>query len=229
METFGTAELLFLSVTLISMAVVLISYKLGKAYVIALTAVGLVLANVVGPKIVSVFGFAITAGTPIFAVLPLATDLLTEKYGKKVARNAVFAAFLGMGLFILVSQLIIAMQGLSFAADANNAVDTILGASLRLMIASPIAYLIWQMVDIRVYAWIKQKTGEKLLWLRNNVSTVIAQAGSTYTFFALAFAGTGNPWVEIATVTVVFYWIIAVIDTLFVYLSYRIEPLELEI
>lgn len=229
MDILSTTEFWFLLTTLLSMALMLIAYKLGKRYVIALTAVLLVLANVMGPKIVSVFGFAITAGTPLFAALPLATDLLVEKYDKKVARNAVYAAFLGMVLFILVSQPIIAMQWLSFAEQAGKAVDTILSQSLRLMIASPVAYFLWQLVDIKVYAWIKDKTGESLLWLRNNASTVIAQAGSTYTFFALAFVGTENPWIEIATVTVVFYWVIALIDTVVVYLSRGIEPMELEI
>jgi hypothetical protein len=227
MELFHTTEFLFISTTLVSMGVVLFAYKLGKVYVIALTAVALILANVIGPKIVSVFGFAITAGTPIFAVLPLATDLLTERYGKKVAKSAVYSAFLGMLLFILVSQLIIAMEWLSFSETTGRAVDTILGSSLRLMVASPVAYVVWQMVDIGLYLWIKEITGEKYLWLRNNVSTFVAQTGSTYMFFGLAFTGTGNPWIEIATVTVVFYWIIAIIDTPFAYLSRRIKPLEL--
>ncbi len=228
MEYFST-ETLFLLVTLLSMSFMLIAYKLGKTYVIALTAVLLILANLIGPKIVSVFGYAITAGTPLFAALPLATDLLAERYGKEVARNAVFAAFLAMALFIAVSQPIIAMQWLAFAEEAGSAIDTVVGASLRLMIASPVAYLIWQLIDIRIFAWIRSKTGEKKLWLRNNVSTIIAQAGSTYTFFGMAFIGTGTPWIEIATVTVVFYWVIALLDTVVVYFSRNIEPLELKV
>ena len=58
------------------------------------------------------------------------------------------------------------------------------------------------------------------------MSTIIAQAGSTYTFFAMAFAGTDVPWINIATVTVGFYWVIALIDTIIVYLAIKIEPRE---
>lgn len=211
------------------MGVVLVAFKLGRLYLIGLVAACLVLSNMVGPKIVSVFGYAITAGTPLFAALPLATDLLTERYGKKTARTAVLTAFLAMMLFVLVSRPLTSMEWLPFAEIPGTAVDTLMSSSFRLMLASPIAYVIWQFVDIWIYQFIHNITGDKLLWLRNNISTVVAQAGSTFSFFALAFAGTDNPWVEIAIVTIAFYWVIALLDTIVVYLAQHIEPLELEI
>lgn len=226
MEIVST-ELAFISLTAIAMSFVLFTFYLGRIWTVGFIAILLVLSNIVGPKIVSIFGFAITAGTPIFAALPLATDLLTEKYGKEAARQGVFLAFCGMIFFASISQLVILMPTIGFAQAPGDAVDLIFSASLRLMIASPVAYLIWQMVDIWVYHWIYEKTGPAHLWARNNISTVIAQAGSTYTFFFLGFAGTGEAWVEIATVSVVFYWIIAAFDTIVVYLSRRITPRDL--
>lgn len=219
-------ELFYAGTTVLIMCVMMLAYKLGRIYVIALVAVCLVLSNVIGPKIVTIFGFAITAGTPIFAALPLGTDLLADRYGVKTARTAVYAAFISMLLFILISRPISYLEAIPYVADAAAAVDTILSESLRLMIASPTAYFLWQLVDIAVFSKIKSITGDRLLWLRNNVSTFIAQAGSTFTFFALAFAGTDVPWVEIAAVSVLFYYIIALIDTVFVYAAKHIEPLE---
>ncbi len=97
-----------------------------------------------------------------------------------------------------------------------------------MMIASPIAYLIWQLWDVWVYDKIRQKTGGKMLWLRNNASTFTTQVGSTFTFFFFAFYGVNDAWVEIATVTIIFYWIIASLDTTFIYLSKRITPLDIK-
>jgi hypothetical protein len=219
-----STEVWFLATTLITMTVVMVAYWLGRLYIIALVPACLVLSNFVGPKIVSVFGFPITAGTPLFAALPLATDLIVEKYGKKDARIAVLTAFLAMGLFVLVSRPITQMPWLPFAQTSGEAVDILFSSSVRLMLASPIAYVIWQYADIWIYGKVKEITGDSNLWIRNNISTVIAQAGSTFTFFGLAFVGTGTPWVEISFVTICFYWVIAAIDTVFVYAAKRIEP-----
>ena len=224
----NTTEFWFLFTTFLTMGAILAAYKLGKVYLMSLVAICLVLSNVIGPKIVSVFGYAITAGTPLFAALPLATDLLTERYGKTVARNAVVAAFVGMILFALISRPVIHMAWLPFSESAGTAVDTLMSSSLRLMIASPLAYAIWQFIDIGIYHFIKARTGEPMLWLRNNVSTVVAQAGSTLTFFFLAFAGTDVPWLQIAIVTIGFYWVIAALDTVVVYAAKHVEPLEFD-
>ncbi len=219
-------ELYFLLATFVTMGMILIAYYMGKFYIVGMVAACLVLSNLIGPKIVSVFGFAITAGTPLFAALPLATDLITEKYGKDLAKTAVIGAFLSMMLVVALTHLIVGMEALPFAQEAGSAVNTLLGNSVRFLLASPIAYVIWQFIDIKIYHFIKNHTGEKKLWLRNNVSTIIAQAGSTYTFFAMAFMGTDVPWVNIATITVGFYWVIALIDTVIVYLAIKIEPRE---
>lgn len=208
-----STELAFILLAIISMTFAVVAFYLGKIWLIGFTAVTLLLANMVGPKVVSVFGLAITAGTPLFAGLPIATDLLSEYYGKKAAKQAVYIAFGGMMFFSAASYFVLTMEALPFAAVAGGAVDTIFTTSLRLMIASPVAYLIWQLVDIQVYEYIHNKTGETHLWLRNNVSTIVAQAGSTVTFFFLGFYGTGQPWMEIALVTIVFYWVIAFFDT----------------
>ena len=221
-------EIAFLTLVLISMCTALFSYKLGRYWLCAFIALCLVLANITGPKVIEVFGFAITAGTPMFAALVFGTDLLAERYGKKAAQQAVLIGFMGMAFFIALSQIILMMTPLPFAEIPGNAIDTIYSSSLRMMIASPVAYLIWQMFDVWLYHKIHQKTGEKMLWLRNNASTFTTMVGSTLTFFFLAFYGVNDTWLEIALVTIAFYWIIASLDTAFIYLSKVIKPLDIK-
>ena len=222
-------EIAFILLSAVSMSFVLLAYLQGQIWLVGVTASLLVLANVIGPKVVSVFGFAITAGTPLFASLPLATDLLTEKYGRNAAKQAVYVAFFGMLFFAAISYFVLNMQVLPFAQQAGDAVDTIFAASIRLMIASPVAYLVWQMVDISLYHHILKRTGESKLWLRNNISTFVAQAGSTISFFFLGFYGTETPWLNIALVTIIFYWIVAAADTAIIYWCRSVEPRDLKI
>lgn len=218
----------FILLCLVSIVFVLIAYKLGKIWICSFIALCLILSNITGPKIIDVFGFAITAGTPLFAALVFGTDLLAERYGKKEARRAVLIGFFGMAFFIILSQIVLLTTALPFSETSGNAIDTIYSTSLRMMVASPIAYLIWQLCDVWLYDKIRQKTGEKMLWLRNNASTFTTQVGSTFTFFFLAFYGENDSWVQIATVTVLFYWIIASLDTAFIYLSKTIIPLDIK-
>ncbi len=219
-------EIAFFGLSLFGMLAALFAFKLGRIWLAAFVAFTLIISNITGPKIIEIFGFAITAGTPLFASLVFATDLLAEKYGKKTAQQAVFIGFFGMAFFVILSQIVLLMTPLPFAEIPAQAIDTIYQSSLRLMIASPVAYLIWQLFDVWFYDFIHQKTGEKMLWLRNNASTFTTQAGSTFTFFFLAFYGVNDAWFQIAIVTTIFYWMIASLDTAFIYLSKRITPLD---
>ena len=221
-------EIGFALLVIVSMCTALLAYKLGKVWLSTFIALCLILANITGPKVIEVFGFAITAGTPMFAALVFGTDMLAERYGKKVAQQAVFIGFMGMAFFIALSQIVLMMTPLPFAETPGNAIDTIYSSSLRMMIASPVAYLIWQSFDVWLYDKIHQKTGEKMLWLRNNASTFTTMVGSTLTFFFLAFYGVNDAWLEIALVTIVFYWLIASVDTIFIYLSKIIKPLDIQ-
>ena len=47
--------------------------------------------------------------------------------------------------------------------------------SLGATLASMIAYLTAQFIDVNIFHYLKKKTGNKKMWLRNNVSTLISQ------------------------------------------------------
>jgi uncharacterized integral membrane protein (TIGR00697 family) len=61
----------------------------------------------------------------------------------------------------------------------RNAFQTVMGLNSLVMSASLIAYVVGQIIDIQLYAWIKQMTGPDLLWLRNNGSTLVSQMVDT--------------------------------------------------
>ena len=184
-------ELLFVISVLVYLGSVLLLYRLfGKNGLFAFAIFGTLLGNIAVCKCVDLFGLSTTAGNVLYASTFLVTDILSEKYGKKEARNAVLYSFSVMLLWLLGTQLI-----LFFTPNANDYVDeslrTVFGLVPRITIASLTGFICSQNIDVFLYHFIWKKTGEdrSKLWLRNNGSTLISQAVDTVLFTFLAFWG----------------------------------------
>ena len=140
----------------------------------------LVLANIIGTtKFVYVFGLTVPAGVLAYPFTFLATDLICELYGKKRAQLLVWGGFtmnfFMLGLMMLGDYLIDA-SGISGATSTfENVYEFMIGN----VIASMIAYLIAQSVDVRLFHFWKSLTKGKHLWLRNNLSTLVSQLVDT--------------------------------------------------
>ena len=96
--------------------------------------------------------------------------------------------------------------------------------NLRVSIASLVMYVVSNLLDIYLYQKLKEKY-PKLLWLRNNVSTIISNCLENYLFTFLAFAGIFDikTMLSIATIASVFEMIIAICDTPFLYISKKLK------
>ncbi|MCA1806732.1 MAG: queuosine precursor transporter [Actinobacteria bacterium] len=77
-----------------------------------------------------------------------------------------------------------------FAAEVQQAYEVLLGANLRFVFASMIAYYISQTWDVWIFSKLKEKTEGKHRWLRNNASTMSSQLLDTVIFISIAFIGT---------------------------------------
>ena len=82
------------------------------------------------------------------------------------------------------------------------------------------SYLLVQHLDVWLYDWIRRRTKDRFLWLRNNGSTCVSQAVDSILFTVLAFAGMeGFPLVQIILFTYIVKVMVALLDTPFIYLS----------
>jgi len=138
-----------------------------------------VVSNILSAKIVTLplFAFSIPAGLIVYPLTFLLTDLVTEIFGARRAKLMVYIA-LGMSLLSFG----IMQIGLLFPAgtcEEQKAFQTVLGLSGLRIFSSLVSYITSQIVDIRLYAVIKQWTGPKFLWLRNNGSTFVSQIVDT--------------------------------------------------
>jgi len=130
--------------------------------------------------------------------------------------------FLGLTLFIMMSQGVLNFVASPQSAGIEKAIQGLFGAVPRIAAASFIAYLISQSFDVWFYHVIHDRTGEKFLFLRNNLSTVVSQFMDSVLFFSLAFGGL-VPFGILINIILTGYAIkiiVAMLDTPFMYASY---------
>ena len=136
----------------------------------------------------------LTWGAFTYPIAFLVTDTTNRIFGVGPARRVVAVGFaLGVGLTI-VAALVIA-SGVSRATEISiwqalfNDPEAL--AMLRTAVASGSAFLVAQLLDIKVFDLLR----ENAWWKAPTASSLLGSAIDTGIFFSLAFAGTGLPWV----------------------------------
>ena len=96
--------------------------------------------------------------------------------------------------------------------------------SIRITAASGLMFLVSNWCDVLLYQKIKEKTGDKHMWLRNNISTILCNCLENFAFSVLAFVGTYSLLycLQIAVAGSLIEIVIALFDTPFLYLSKKI-------
>lgn len=150
------------------------------------------------------------------------TDAVAEIWGAKRAR---FMVYLGTAVYSICTLLVILAAWLP-SADGwphDQAYTALFQGAPRIIAASLVATVFAQLWDIYVFEWIKQKTGPRFLWLRNNVSTWGSQLADTSLFYGIAFYGVipNDLLPKLILGTYLLKILIALIDTPIVYLVVR--------
>jgi uncharacterized integral membrane protein (TIGR00697 family) len=172
-------------------------------------------------------------GAIMYSGIYFATDLLNEKYGRKEATKAVIigaVANVVVMLTLVLSTLYVPSQISSSAESVHEAISTLAVYSPIFVIGSITAYLISQSFDVWVFHKIKTITGERMLWLRNNVSTLLSQALDTFIYtFVWVIAGELDflTALSISLTKYVFKFFIAIVDTFFIYFVKNIRKDEI--
>ena len=197
--------------------------NIGKLIMLASIFVGgMITANFASVKIAQIGWFTIPAGTLMFAITFLCTDIIADVWGKKVAHQVVTAGFVANLISLVAIRLYIKVPFPEFWEMQKEFV-MVFGSNARIVIAGLVTYLVSQHIDVALFLWIKSLTGGKKLWLRNNVSTITSQLIDTVLFTVLAFAGT-MPVADLVNMIASLYLLkvlIALGDTPFCYLGVK--------
>jgi queuosine precursor transporter len=219
-------EILWLVTLLADLFCTILLYRLfGKTGLQVAIAFSILLANLQGPKLTIIFGLQTSLGVIFYASIFFATDVLSENYGKKAAQNAVQMGFIVSIIMILMMSLALLYQPSTqlgtaeISKEIHNAFATIINFTPRFLIGSLLAYYISQRFDVWAFHYIKQQTGEKHLWLRNNLSTMSSQIIDTTIYSLVAWWGIVDlkTAIQLGLVKYLFKIIISIIDTFFIY------------
>ena len=153
--------------------------------IVAAYCVVLVLSNVAATKGVA-FGPVLTDGG--FFLFPLAYvlgDVVSEVYGFRAARRAIFTSF-AAGLFSsVVFWLVIALPPADFY-EGQEALETVLGPVPLIVAGSLLGYLSGQLLNAFVMVRLRARTDGRHLWVRLLSSTAVGELVDTVIFCAVA-------------------------------------------
>ena len=227
-------ELLWVLLLVETFFLQILAYRLfGRKGLYAWIAMAVIVANIQVMKTIGIFGLVTAMGNIIYSTTFLTTDILSENYGKNEAKKAVW-----LGFFILITVTLVMQISLKFIAHESDmlspALEQIFGFLPRIAIASLTAYLISQLHDVWAFDFWKRMFKGKHLWIRNNLSTMTSQLVDNIVFSWIAWVGLFGlfgweqvfGWdliLQIFVVSYVMKWIVAVLDTPFIYWSKRIK------
>jgi uncharacterized integral membrane protein (TIGR00697 family) len=178
----------------------------------------LVVSNIIAVKLVEMSGRIFPAGLVIFPLSYLLGDVLTEVYGIRSARRVIWLGFACNLLALGAIQAAIHLPALD--PEFQVQFEAVLGTTWRLFLASLAAYIVGELANAYVLAYMKGATRGRWLWTRTIGSTIVGEGLDSLIFVTIAFAGTGaglaNPivttwlikvgWETLATP--ITYWIV---------------------
>lgn len=184
------------------------------------------------PFTFSFFGSEFGPFVTVVGVLPwplvfICTDLINEFYGKKAIRRLswITAALISYCFLMVTVALAIPANTAISPNTANDFEFTkVFGQSQWVIVGSVCAFMFSQLLDATLFAWIKQKTGNKHIWLRSTGSTVVSQLIDSYIVIYIGFILPGtlplSAFWQIAPTNYLLKLIIAILLTPLIYLGH---------
>ena len=166
------------------------------------------------------YTFQISVGILPYPITFLVTDIISEIYGAKKANQVVTAGIFASLFSLLIIFVANAVPATSTSPITNEVFTSVFGKSALAVVASMIAYLAAQYIDIYIFHFWKRVTKGKMLWVRNNFSTITSQFVDTLSVLLLLCSFEILPW-DIFTQLLIsgflFKLLIALLDTPLLY------------
>lgn len=218
-------NLLYLSTLVLDLGLTVLMFRFfGKEGLLACIVLSILLANLQGPKLTVIFSMQTSLGVIFYSSIFFATDLMSEKFGKKEADRAVLMGFsISVIILLMLSISLLFLPSIqgnqTFSTEVHQAFVTILDFTPRFIIGSLFSYLISQRFDVWCFHKIKHWTNGKHLWLRNNLSTMASQTIDTTLYSLVVWWGVVDleTAIQLGLAKMAFKIGIAAFDTPFIY------------
>jgi uncharacterized integral membrane protein (TIGR00697 family) len=166
------------------------------------------------------FRFEISVGLLPYPLTFLITDLVSEIYGKRKANDLVMAGIFASVFSLAIIYVADRVPAIENSPIGNATFSRVFGASAIAVGASMTAYLFAQFVDIHIYHFWKKVTHGKMLWVRNNFSTVFSQFIDTFSVLFLLCSFEVLKWEQFTGLLIagfLFKVLVALFDTPLLY------------
>ncbi len=144
-----------------------------------------ILSNIVSTKGVQVGPLVTDGAFFLFPAAYVIGDVISECYGFRAARHAVWTGFLAMIIAVSTFYVAILLPAASFYEGQAAFVAT-LGLVPRIVVASLSGYAAGQLLNAWLLTLMKDRLGERGLWKRLLGSTVVGEFGDTLIFCLIA-------------------------------------------
>jgi uncharacterized integral membrane protein (TIGR00697 family) len=164
-------------------------YSAAFVVLVALLVTSQLVGGILGVKLVQVGPLVFDGALVLFPVSYICGDVITEVYGYRSARWAIWLSFACSALVVLATAIVQQLPpapGWSHQAEF----EVILGVVPRLVLASFLANLAGEFVNAGVLSAMKRRSRGGPLWQRFVGSTVAGQGVNSLIFYVLAFTGT---------------------------------------
>ena len=179
----------------------------------------LLLSNILAAKMLAIGKFSITAGTLVFPISYIITDVLSEVYGYKKTKNIVLAGFILQLFMIIVFAVAIYLPAPAWFENSDE-FALILGSTPRIAVAGLISYLFGSLVNAKVLVKMRDKS-EKYFGIRAVLSTLFGETVDSMIFVPAAFFGT-MPNKEILTMILSLITLKTLYETIFLPITYQV-------
>ena len=146
-----------------------------------------------------ILDFNLTAGVMLWPVVFITTDIINEYFGKEGVKKISFltVGFIAYAFLVIYLSTILAPANFwldlyktdpnGHTFDINYAFSAVFLQGTRIIVASLVAFLIGQLLDVYIFQKLRKITGSKMMWLRATGSTLISQLVDSYAVLFVAF------------------------------------------
>lgn len=181
-------EIIFVAhVSLVSLATILFA-RLSKEALVAYISLLFVIANIFVIKQVQLWGWYATSADAFIIGVSFGINLLQEIWGKNIARQTVWISFACSAFYMIMAQFLLAYHPAAGDVTHIHFVQ-LMSNTQRIILASFVSYIITQMADTYLYAYVRRRTNDKYFVARNYLSMCSSQLFDTILFSFLGLYG----------------------------------------
>lgn len=146
-----------------------------------------IVAELIGGKLIDVGPAVMSIGILPWPIVFITTDLINEYFGEKGVKklSLITAGLIAYTFFVLFFAMKIPSTGIS--SVTTEQFSAVFGQSQLIIVGSIAAFLASQLIDVTIFHFVKNKTGNKMIWLRSTGSTVISQFFDSFIVLGIAF------------------------------------------